>query len=174
MRGSSAAQCTMQWISFTFLGFLQHWAWSVKLGWGEESSLEWILTIHPWFIKIWNVLASEKIRSGDTMQLASASTYLSALLHKYIWHISIPFQCLMITKTWSWVYSFSLKAKSKVNPRFMRTKVLPCTNNSRFLHWNIDKEAFFFQSKKTNEKVAIRRGRHKKSYIILPVFGFLV
>ena len=41
MRGSSAAQCTMQWISFTFLGFLQHWAWSVKLGWGEESSLEW-------------------------------------------------------------------------------------------------------------------------------------
>ena len=86
MRGSSAAQCTMQWISFTFLGFLQHWAWSVKLGRGEESSLEWILTIHPWFIKIWNVLSSEKIRSGDTMQLASVLFY-PALLHILHWRI---------------------------------------------------------------------------------------
>ena len=62
-----AAQCTMQWISFTFLGFLQHWAWSVKLGWVKSHHLNGILTIHPWFIKIWNVLSSEKIRSGDTM-----------------------------------------------------------------------------------------------------------
>ena len=67
MCGSSAAQCTMQWISFTFLGFLQHWAWSVKLGWVKSHHLNGILTIHPWFIKIWNVLSSEKIRSGDTM-----------------------------------------------------------------------------------------------------------